>query len=146
MEIRNVTLRDLQTAAKRAHVRLNGTGQWGGRNDIIAPFGHTREGGSKWHVTLKTERDKKGAVVFGRIGANSGRRLPGHVCWHGHRAFLRALLTIKPKATVLTAFARYNGLDHFEQTHSATAYRNIGSQYRPMMMSDACDCDAPTEE
>ena len=153
MEIRNDAwtdhkraLLDIGDAADLARVRVdyNG-GHFGARHEWGTALRHTRKGGLVFRLVLKTVRDKKGNVIFGRIGF-SGRRSPGHVCWHGHRAFMRALLTRCPDAVIITAFARYNGLDHFEQTHVVTAYTNIGSQYRPMMMSDACDCDAPTEE
>ena len=70
--------------------------------------------------------------------SHTGRRVHA-VCWHGHRDFYRAIFEAAPDAVIITARARYNGADHFEQTYEQTD-GNIGSQAQPMYYSDACDC------
>lgn len=63
------------------------------------------------------------------------------VCWHGHRDFLARLFTILPDLTVRTARATYRGLDNFHQTFPLTDI-NIGSNFQPLLYSDACNCSS----
>lgn len=147
MEIRNVTAEQLEYAAHTAQVRMVQGGSWGRRHygAMVEPVGQTRQGGRKWRLTLRTIKDEDGKVIFGRRGftrnANGNRRrIPGCVCWHGHRAFMRALFATAPHATIITGVARYNGLEHFEQTHRMTGLRNVGGVYEPVTFADLCDC------
>src|SRR3990167_6512206 len=147
MEIRGVSREDLYLAAEKANVLLRGSGQWNSPDRFVTSKGLTRNGEPKWLVTLATVRDSAGGVVYGRRGFYVNKdgkrcRVPGAVCWHVHRAFMRALFSLRPNAVIISAFARYNGSEHFEQTHEETAYRNVGSSDE---YGDLCDCgdDAP---
>lgn len=62
------------------------------------------------------------------------------VCWHGHRAFMRALFALAPDARITTGIITYKGSEDFERTHDDTGYRNIGSAMSPVAWREACDC------
>lgn len=147
MEIRNVTAEQLEHAAHKAVVRMVQGGAWGARHGMVEPIGATREGGRKWRITLRTVMGEDGRPVWGRLGFRRRKdgtrcRVPGAVCWHGHRAFMRALLEVAPHAVIVTGMARYDGREHFEHAHWATAERNLGSVVDPVYYADLCDCEA----
>lgn len=56
------------------------------------------------------------------------RIIPGAVCWHGHREFMRLLFSRFPDAVLHTALTDYRGMKDFEENHEQTYYR-----IRPMM-------------
>lgn len=142
MEIRGATLETIETAARKAGVLLAGGG-WGRPSDW-RPLNRRGDG---WAGRLKPDPANrldghpKAPPVFSRRAQGSGSVLGGCLCWHGHRAFLRALFALAPAATVRTVAAHYKGQAHFEASHGATGYRNIGSQVRPVSMADACVCE-----
>lgn len=72
--------------------------------------------------------------------------MPGAVCWHGHRDFLRALYRRVPDAKVRTAFITYQNAEHFEARYRSTydgppasARGSFAGHVRPYR--DACTCD-----
>lgn len=70
--------------------------------------------------------------------------VPGAVCWHGHRDFLRALFRKLPDARVRTALATYRGAEHFETTYPETyggAPDNGGFCGHVRPYGSACTCD-----
>jgi hypothetical protein len=151
MEIRNVTAEQLEFAAHEANVRMMMGGSWGAPQYgvMVTPVGCTRQGGRVWRLTLRTARDESGKVVWGRRGFahnkdGSRRRVPGPVCWHGHRAFMRALFKVAPHAIIISALARYNGSEDFERKHGATADHPVGSYYDPVTTANLCDCMGDT--
>jgi len=76
-----------------------------------------------------------------RRRSNTGRRIWA-VCWHGHRAFMRVLFALNGEGVIISTHARYDGRRDFEQSHSWTGDKNIGSHFNPMSFRDACDCHA----
>jgi hypothetical protein len=87
---------------------------------------------------------KRGDARWQRTSAsafNDDRRVNA-VCWHGFRAFFRAVYRMEPHAIFRTAAATYKGAEHFEAIHPSTARRNIGSNFRPVNMGEACRCEA----
>lgn len=70
----------------------------------------------------------------------SGERRIWAVCWHGHRDFMRAVFELDSDATFRTAVDTWDGSEDFEQRHTFSGYRNIGSQMYPQSYSDACRC------
>lgn len=99
----------------------------------------------------RVERFKLRAVESGARTLPSGYSAPGArrsssgmrtvaACWHAHRDILRAVFEAFPRATIVTAMARYDGLEGFEATYPSTAYRNIGSMMQPATMPTLCDC------
>jgi hypothetical protein len=153
MEIRNVTAEHLEFAAHEAHVRMTQGGSWGRSKGLgggfVEPVGCTRQGGRVWRLTLRTARDESGKVVWGRRGFarnkdGSRRRVPGPVCWHGHRAFMRALFKVAPHAVIISSLARYNDAEDFERKHGATADHPAGSYYDPVTVANLCDCKGDT--
>ncbi|MBU1621879.1 MAG: hypothetical protein KJ604_20680 [Gammaproteobacteria bacterium] len=96
---------------------------------------------------------------YGRLSPNMERadgtpRRIHAVCWHGHREFFRALFLIAPDARVQTTMlgrvSRFNPpntdpirwytAENFERVFPSTGDVNIGSQFRPCLMRDACAC------
>lgn len=78
-------------------------------------------------------------ATAGKIGCRWNHRMNKRLSaasWEAHRDFLRELFEIKPKASVRTRFAHYNGKEGFEEKFPATAYVNIGSQMEPCTMPD----------
>lgn len=72
--------------------------------------------------------------------------VPGAVCWHGHRDFLRALYRRVPDAKVRTAFITYLDATHFKESYQSTwdgapdkASRGFAAGYVPYR--DACTCE-----
>lgn len=86
--------------------------------------------------TLKTDSDRHGiqdrrrnieGAPYRRLSRwylrhGIERTVGGPVCWHGHRDFLRALLTLAPDAEIRTGLATYRGREHFERTYEGTKY------------------------
>lgn len=108
--------------------------------------------GKGWRLTLKLQSSRD---PFHRHGQSRpslrlsndgcGKRMT-YVCWHGHRAFMRALYQLAPAAVIRSSLAVYKGRDDFERTHETTAWgrdpqRGIGSMFSPLAYSDACDCE-----
>jgi len=89
-------------------------------------------------------RAKVGAVGQHDLGAGarrsgSSRRSPA-ACWHAYRDVLVGIFDADPDAVVVTALARYNGREGFQQTYRGTAHYNVGSRMYPESISTLCDC------
>ncbi len=132
---RKVTIETLQSAASEVGVELN----------------ETQRQGRGWKFTLRPDRmtqepdednPRRMLARYQRRSASYGERKVHAVCWHGHRDFFRAVYRREPEAVFVTAIARYEGTEGFEETFPETAYRNIGSQMYPCTMAEACYCDA----
>lgn len=95
-------------------------------------------------------RHKAGEFRYGRRSVHitnrdgSMRRIPGAVCWHGHRDFMRAVFSILPDVRITSRLADYRGVVDFEAKYRDTAHRNVGSQFHPCYYAEACDCDGWT--
>ena len=89
---------------------------------------HTNGVGSKYR-----RRSYRGDVA---------RTIPGAVCWHGHRDFMRALFVVEINGRVQTAMADYRGRRDFEDS-----YRDVldySNEYRGNGYVDsytACVCE-----
>jgi len=87
------------------------------------------------HFTLRVASSKDdGAKV-----SASGRRSVA-LCWHGHRDVMQAIFDAHPDAILVTAMARYEGAEGFDDTYPATGDQNIGSMMQPLSYRDACNC------
>lgn len=122
-----VTIEQLEQAAADAKVRLydprpDGRGLRFTLKTIEAP---RRKAPWRRHSTNITNRD------------GSYRTVPGAVCWHGHREFMRQLFELAPEARLKTALADYRGRDDFELTHQAT--QGAGNSYH-LAYGQACYC------
>lgn len=124
MKVWGVTVSDIAQAESDAGVR-------------VKDLRHT---GKALQFTLKTEGyPPRWGRRSGRINKDGSlRRVPGAVCWHGHRAFIRALLTLAPDARIKTGLADYRGLRHFEETHEATWGKG---NYYGFTYGQVCDCN-----
>ena len=133
MHVKNATESALKDAAHAVGVRLNGP----------TP---NRNG---YRFTLRT--DGYGAALrYGRRGFHLNRdggrrRIPGRVCWHGHRDFMRELFARCPDAVLVTALATYNGAADFESKFRNTYYQKphgAGVVFNPSTAEALpCDCD-----
>ena len=91
--------------------------------------------GNFLHFTLKV-KDSSGP---GARRSHSGRKLAS-ACWHVHRDLMMLIFDRHPDAILVTALARYEGRDDFYNKFEATGNVNIGSQFQPITMQDACEC------
>lgn len=71
-------------------------------------------------------------------------RIPGAVCWHGHRDFMIELFNRYPDARLKSALADYRGRDDFWNKFPETIeqpYERLGYQARAPL-----GCDCPDED
>lgn len=92
-----------------------------------------RKSGKGIAFTLKTSGPHPRYRRLGRYG----RTLPGRVCWHGVRDFLRELYGMAPDAKVRTAMATYSGAADFERTYPSTY--EARSDYMGYLMAAPAD-------
>lgn len=71
--------------------------------------------------------------------------VPGAVCWHGHRDFLRAFYRLIPNAKIRTAFITYTGARDFEARYRSTydggPKNGTGGFASCRPYEDACSCE-----
>lgn len=153
MNVKGVTYAQISEAAEEVGVRIYNY-QDKGKQKMI-------DNRLQWLLectfTLKTgdpriwlaplNRDGKAPKMlarFRRFSERTGHTIPGAVCWHGHRDFLRALFHLAPNATVKTAVAVYRGADNFEATYRATASSpsswQSASWSQTVSTDNACSC------
>lgn len=98
-----------------------------------------RSSGKGIAFTLKTEGPRPKYRRVGRFG----RTLPGRVCWHGVRDFLRAFYARVPDARVRTAMATYQDAAHFERSYPNTY--EVSAPYMGFHLTapsdQACACE-----
>lgn len=106
----------------------------------LSAYGNSgiRPVGKGWCITLKLDASTDPFHRHGWRNEGKGKRMT-YVCWHGHRAFMRALYSLAPEATIRTGFAYYKGAEHFERTHEDTAWGS--SPHARVAYSDMCDCE-----
>jgi len=128
MLIRGATPDDIRAAAAEVGVSLRG-----GSSQAHSRGGEIRARGKGFRVQLCTAgertpsgRVKPGTARYRRLSSRDGRTVPGAVCWHGHRDFMRALFARCPEAVIISALATYRGADDFERTHRASAEGDTG--------------------
>jgi len=139
MKIWGLTSDELDRAALASSVRLVNVRPDGNATALrLKTYGPTSNGKPvKWGRVSQHIRNKDG----------SPRRVPGAVCWHGHRAFMREVFKINPDARIKTTLADYQGSEHFEQTHRNTRRGKRGSYYGyGFSYGQACDCQLDKRE
>lgn len=121
-------------------VGLSIHGEWLGR-----PTGGIVQDGRALRFRLGVDstaaRDANGYLPFQRRSMarwheDRPRRIAA-VCWHGHRAFMRAAFALNPDARIKTVLADYRGADDFERTHEQT--QGQGNAYN-LSYEQACAC------
>lgn len=151
MKVWNVTEGDVRAAAIAVGVAIHS--DWAGRNGIV------KDGRAlNFRLALDTtgERLQEGKTFAGKphpwpyqrasvhpweYDKGYQRRRVAAVCWHGHYAFMRYLLAIRPDARIKSHTADYRGLASFLNEAPETAYVNIGSIAYPCNFCDACYCE-----
>ena len=146
MRVIGVTLSQLLEIAEATQVRIANTGAWNYRR---APYQKLRrDGQAETRFTLRTlySGETRRPVPYRRTGMlRPGwkvRSLPGILCWHGHRDFMKELFKRFPAAVLESCFTKYKGAEGFERDYPATGRHNIGSQAYPCELADACYCEA----
>lgn len=93
----------------------------------------------------RTSQRERTSSAKGFEGVRFYPTIPGAVCWHGHRDFLRALYRRVPDAKIRTAFITYQNAEDFEARYRDTYDGAPGGNntqrhvyYRPY--EDACTC------
>jgi hypothetical protein len=74
------------------------------------------------------------------IGFGPSQRRVNAACWHAYRDVLIELFTIAPDAKVSTMYAKYYGVQQFNDLFPATGRVNVGSAYHPITPVECCDC------
>jgi hypothetical protein len=105
---------------------------------ILAPCGdavHPRvlSRGTRWP-------EERGDSRYQRIKRDGNGGRVRAVCWHGFRDFFRAVFALCPDAVFRTGLATWRGSADFEARYPGTGYKNIGSQFCPMLYAEACRC------
>ena len=87
------------------------------------------------------------STARGFEGVEYQKVVPGAVCWHGHRDFLRAFYALVPDAKIRTAFITYQNAEHFEATYRDTydgkpnkPARSFAYVSNIKPYADACTC------
>jgi len=73
--------------------------------------------------------------VYGARVSSSGRRLTA-ASWQVHRDFMTVIFNDCPNANIYTAFAKYKGIQDFEDKFPDTYYTNCGSYFSPCYIGD----------
>lgn len=89
-------------------------------------------------------RGEENIAPYQRLNYKGTRKVAA-VCWHGHRDFFRAVYEKSPEAVFITAVARYDGSEGFEETFPSTYTKEIGSVFDPCWYGNACFCDEGVE-
>lgn len=132
MIFRNISREDLQSALEAVSQRYSGNVVWNREPEPV---------GRGFRATIKV-LDSKGPGHrrgFPHGNADKGKRMAS-ACWHVHGEFFDSIFDIAPGASVKSGDLRItaNGGNWKD--------RNIGSQMRPLMFSEACDCaDEPVK-
>lgn len=121
MVIKDVVYDDLLIALETASRMFDG-------NIVFKRIEPTNKARTRWTVTLGVRNSR---FPGGRI-SYSGRRVAA-ACWHVYGTFLDAL----------PPYARFRSPYTNGWMMPGEEWRdwNIGSRYRPLMYSDACDCN-----
>lgn len=131
MKVKNCTFEDLQKALEITNQKFE--------NNVI----FNREPEPRGKAILFTLRVKDSKLAGHRRGFSFGDRPAKRLtsaCWHVHGSFFDALLEVNPNAVIVTRsgdiFKRSSGdvVGNWEDS-------NIGSMYRPLYFSEACDCE-----
>lgn len=128
MIIKNVTESDLQKALDAVNVIYDNNVTWNN---------YQRVGPGRYRVTLRV-KDSYGPGArlgtSGLMGMGNPRHLPS-ACWHVHGRWFAALLGINENAVIQ---ARGKTIDRYGGNWEDS---NIGSAYRPVLFSEACECN-----
>jgi hypothetical protein len=136
MIARNCAQEDLSCALEKVNEKYEGNILF----RDIAPVNAKR---TRWRFTLtvwQTSRGKgrKKVSAPGVRRSHEGRRIAA-ACWHVHGRFFEALFEVNPKAEVVTNWR--GGTRKITAQGGNWQDAQIGSMFRPMMFSEACDCE-----
>ncbi len=142
MQIKNVNLDQLTLALAAVNTRFQGNirwnlgGRWGSEYRTDPEPQPLNRKGTRWNVRIRiTDYDRPG---YRRT--TSDKRHPS-ACWHVHGHFFDALLYIEPRAVIRSGYNPETGRPIvIDRNGGNWTDRNIGSEFRPLYFSQACDC------
>ncbi len=123
------TCEDLQKALEVTNASFSGN----------IRFKDISQEGRRVRFTLTVVSSKGPGGRLGFPNSDGKQRHIAAACWHVHGTFFDALLDIAPGAVINTANAIVFKLPD-GQTIGNWQDSNIGSQYRPLYYSEACEC------
>jgi len=129
MIARNCRYLDLEAALRDINKKYQG--------NIIFKSLEPNGGGFNFTLTVKSSKD------IGARRSGEGRKIAA-ACWHAHGDFFASLFSINPSARVFSSFyKRFGGTYQGWITALGGNWidGNIGSQFMPLMMSEACECN-----
>lgn len=154
MIVKGATSEQIETAADRTGIRLYNFRELRPNRDRLPRFGFTLKTGSyirrrvDWRGKLVWSPRYQRLATHSRIsyakdtyGESFHPVVPGAVCWHGHRDFMRTLLKLAPSAEIRTAMATYKGKEDFEASYRSTwgeGGSRMGMEILPY--AQACTC------
>lgn len=135
-----LTMSDYERIAQECGVRLYNSQEQG----------HTRAGARKVTLLLRTRYATPNAPYrkCGHQRRKDGERrtAPGLVCYHGHYAFMEAVMDADENAKIICGWyvkVTYDGRDSFYAQAGDVGTVNIGSMMDPQVLSAACYCVEP---
>ncbi len=135
MQIKNVNLDQLTLALAAVNTRFQGNIRWNTDGDGSPPKALNPKR-TRYSVRLRTSTYNAPGYrrTFG------GKRHPS-ACWHVHGHFFDALLYIEPRAVIRSGYNPETGRPIVIARNGGNwTDRNIGSEFRPLYFSQACDC------
>lgn len=141
MKVIGVSLAQLESIAAVVGVRIAERNNY----QVRASERLRKDGRVESRFTLRTlYSTRPHSAPYRRIGSawpgRKPRSLPGILCWHGHRDFMRELFKRYPEAILESVLAKYKGREGFEREYAETGYQNIDRQAFPLEIQDACRC------
>lgn len=136
MEVKGITADQVRWAVEMVNARYDGQLELKPGNypnyEQIRELNRARNRVS-FTLKVKDVRNKPGA----RRGHE--RRINA-ACWHLNRDLYVELFKINPDAKITTALSTYDGWEDFLAKYPATGDKNIGSNFQPLYMAQACNC------
>jgi len=140
MKVIGLTLAQVHDIAAKVGVRVATRNNYGS-----APSERMRrDGRPESRFTLRTVHFTGYPVPYRRLSVpyrGKERTLPGILCWHGHRDFMREMFAQYPSAVLESAVAKYIGQDGFERDHAETGRAIVGrAEHGDVELEDSCFC------
>ena len=134
MIAKNVTVKDLKAALVAVNKKYKG-------NVTFNRFPEKSGRGFRFTLRVKDSKKPGHRLGFPSYKTEKQRRMTS-ACWHVHGDFFDALLDINPEAIIKTGLGNKNQIYSTggEVSGNWEDY-NIGSQYKPLFASEACECN-----
>lgn len=128
MKAKNTTISDLENALAIVNAKYAG--------NIRFKRLEQNGRGVNFTLTVNSSREPGHRRGFASFDGKPPKRLAS-ACWHAHGDFFDALFAVNPNAVI-----RSQGDKIITKEKGNWQDWNIGSEYRPLYFSEACDCNA----